>query len=145
VGLFDAIEVHPWVAAQLSVSSYQSTTPRILESVGRQVRALGVPQARQFTVASVLVEYILGAAGQNAANTARATTLGPDLDRPAFLDAVSKAWAELDPDDYSFIRSVQARCACTTTARSSSRASPSFSRASPPSSSDVRDCARSRR
>jgi hypothetical protein len=106
VGLFDAIEVHPWVAAQLSVSSYQSTTPRILESVGRQVRALGVPQARQFTVASVLVEYILGAAGQNAAKTARATTLGPDLDRPAFLDAVSKAWAELDPDDYSFIRSV---------------------------------------
>jgi AcrR family transcriptional regulator len=109
LGLFDGIEAHPWVAAQLSVSSYQSTTPRILESVGRLVRALGVHQARQFTVASVLVEYILGAAGQNAANTVRATTLGPDLDRPAFLDAVSNAWAELDPDDYSFIRSVAAQ------------------------------------
>ena len=103
LGLFDAIDEHPWVAAQLSDSSWQATTPRILEAVGREVRALGVPEASWFTVASVLVQYILGAAAQNAAN---ARTLGPEVDRAEFLDAVSASWEELDPDDYPFARAV---------------------------------------
>ena len=106
LGLFDAIEEHPWVAAQLSASSWQSTTPRIFESIGRQVGALGVPESGWFTAASVLVEYILGAAGQNAANSAKARTLGPHVDRSAFLDAMARTWADLDPDDYSFTRTV---------------------------------------
>lgn len=104
--LFDAIDEHPWVAAQLSASSWQVTTPRILESIGRQVGALGVPEGSWFTAASVLVQYVLGAAGQNAANGAKARTLGSDADRGEFLDAVSRAWAELDPDDYPFTRTV---------------------------------------
>jgi hypothetical protein len=33
-----------------------------------EVRALGVPEGSWFTTTSVLVHYILGAAGQNAAN-----------------------------------------------------------------------------
>jgi AcrR family transcriptional regulator len=103
LGLFDVIDEHPWVAAQLSDSSWQATAPRILESVGRQVRALGVPEGSWFTTASVLVQYILGAASQNAAN---ARVLGPDGDRARFLDAVSTAWEELDPDDYPFTRAV---------------------------------------
>ena len=103
LGLFDAIDEHPWVAAQLSASSYQSRTPRIFESVGRQVSALGVPRGSWFTATSVLLEYILGAAGQNAAN---ARVLGPDGDRSEFVDAASRAWEELDPDDYPFARAV---------------------------------------
>jgi AcrR family transcriptional regulator len=103
LGLFDAIDAHPWVAAQLSGGSWQATTPRIFESIGRQVSALGVPQRNWFTVASLLVQHILGAAVQNAAN---AHVLGPDVDRGEFLDAVSRAWEELDPDDYSFTRTV---------------------------------------
>jgi AcrR family transcriptional regulator len=111
LGLFDAIDEHSWlvtqVSAQLSHSPGGSVTPRILESIGRQVRALGVPEAHWFTAASVLVHYILGAAAQNAANGAR--TLGPDVDRAEFLDAVSTAWEELDPDDYPFTRIVAAQ------------------------------------
>ncbi|GLZ48770.1 TetR family transcriptional regulator [Actinomycetospora sp. NBRC 106375] len=103
LGLFDAIDEHPWVAGQLSASSWQATTPRIFESVGRQVRALGVPQREWFTVASVIVQYILGAAAQNAAN---ARILGPDVDREAFLGTVSTTWEELDPEDYAFTRTV---------------------------------------
>jgi AcrR family transcriptional regulator len=103
LGLFDAIDEHPWVAAQLSASSWQATAPRILETIGRQVRALGVPEDSWFTVTSVLMQYILGAAGQNAAN---ARVLAPGADRGEYLGAVSRAWAELDPDDYSFTRSV---------------------------------------
>ncbi|WP_413101010.1 TetR family transcriptional regulator [Streptomyces sp. Inha503] len=112
-GLFDAIEEHPWLptqlALQLSRSPWGSVTPQIFESIGRQVRALGVPEGHWFTAASALVHYILGATGQNAANNASARTLAPDVDRAEFLDAASKAWEELDPDDYPFIRAVAAQ------------------------------------
>ncbi|MFD6282179.1 TetR/AcrR family transcriptional regulator [Streptomyces sp. NPDC060209] len=107
LGLFDAIDEHPWLAAQLATqlsrSPSRSVTPRILESIGRQVSALGVPVSSQFTAASALMHYILGAAGQNAVNGRAA---GPDVDRGEFLDAASKAWKELDPDDYPFTRAV---------------------------------------
>ncbi|AGP58155.1 TetR/AcrR family transcriptional regulator [Streptomyces rapamycinicus] len=112
-GLFGAIEDHPWLptqlALQLSRSPWGSVTPQIFESIGQQVRALGVPEGHWFTAASALVHYILGATGQNAANNASARTLAPDVDRAEFLDAASKAWEELDPDDYPFIRAVAAQ------------------------------------
>ena len=103
LGLFDAIDEHPWVAAQLSDSAWQAATPRILESVGRQVRALGVPEDGWFVVSTVLVQYVLGAAAQNAAN---ARVAGPDADRAELLDAMATTWARLDPDDYPFTRAV---------------------------------------
>ena len=107
LALFDAIDEHPWLATQLSTqlsrSPWASTTPRIFESIGRQVRALGVPERSWFPATSALVHYILGAAGQNAAN---ARAFGPDVDRAEFLDAVSTAWEDLDPDDYPFTRAV---------------------------------------
>ncbi|WP_405969546.1 TetR family transcriptional regulator [Streptomyces sp. NBC_00988] len=110
LGLFDAIEEHPWLATQLATqishSPWGPVAPRIFENIGRQIRALGVPEAGWFTATSALMHYILGAAGQNAANTESAGTLGPDTDRAQFLDAVSTAWEELDPDDYPFTRAV---------------------------------------
>ncbi|MBI0299445.1 TetR family transcriptional regulator [Streptomyces sp. PRKS01-29] len=112
-GLFDAIEDHPWLstqlALQLSRNPWGSVTPGIFESIGQQVRALGVPEDSWFTATSALVHYILGAARQNAANTASARTLAPGVDRAEFLDAASRAWQELDPDDYPFIRAVAAQ------------------------------------
>lgn len=110
LGLFDAIDGHPWLATQLSTqlsrSPGGSVTRRILESIGRQVSALGVPEDSWFAGASVLVHYILGAAGQNAANGVQARVLGSGMDRAELFGAVSKAWAELDPDEYPFTRAV---------------------------------------
>ena len=107
LGLFEAIDDHPWLATQLAMqlsrSPWGSVTPRIFESIGRRVRALGVPEGSWFTATSALVHYILGAAGQNAAN---ARAAGLHVDRAEFLDAVSTAWEELDPDDYPFTRAV---------------------------------------
>ncbi len=115
LSLFDAIDGHPWVAAPLSDSSWTVTTPpptegswqaakpQILESVGQLIRALGVPEASWFTTTSVLVQYILGAASQNATY---ARLLPSDADRTEFLDAVATAWAELDPEDYPFTQAV---------------------------------------
>lgn len=106
LGLFDAIEHHPWLATQLaSQLSRGSVTPRIFEAVGRQVHALGVPEGHRFTTTSALVSYILGAAGQNATNARSAV---PHANRAEFLDAVSSAWEELDPEEYPFTRAVAA-------------------------------------
>ncbi|MGW7539906.1 TetR/AcrR family transcriptional regulator [Streptomyces sp. NPDC054770] len=110
LGLFDAIVRHPWLATQLAVqlsrSPWGTVTPRIFESIGRRVRALDVPESSWFTVTSALVHYILGAAGQNAVNSASARALTPGVDRAEFLDTVSTAWQELDPDAYPFTRAV---------------------------------------
>jgi AcrR family transcriptional regulator len=113
LGLYDAIDEHPWLAsqlaAQLSRSPWGPVTPRILEGIGRQVSALGVPEGSWFTATSVLVHYILGAAGQNAANTASVRALRPEVDRAEFFHAVSKAWEELDPEEYPVTRAVAAQ------------------------------------
>ncbi|MGW7406050.1 TetR/AcrR family transcriptional regulator [Streptomyces sp. NPDC054833] len=103
LGLFDAIDAHPWVGTQLARAPSQPPMLQVFEGIGRQVQALQVPEAAQFTAASALMSYILGVAGQNAAN-ARAHQ--PDTNRTEFLDAVATAWTELDPDQYAFTRSV---------------------------------------
>jgi AcrR family transcriptional regulator len=103
LGVFDAIDAHPWVGTQLAHAPSQSPLLRVFERIGRQVQALQVAEAAQFTAASALMNYILGVAGQNAAN-ARANR--PDMNRTEFLDAVAAEWAELDPDQYAFTRSV---------------------------------------
>ncbi|KAB8165313.1 TetR family transcriptional regulator [Streptomyces sp. 3MP-14] len=107
LGLFDTIDAHPWlagrIAAQLSLSPWRSVAPRVLEALGRQVAALGVPEAHWFTATSALMHYILGAAGLNAAN---ARTAAPETDRGAVLDATSRAWKELDAGAYPFTRAV---------------------------------------
>src|ERR1700761_3459547 len=78
LGLFDAIEVHPWLGTQLVVNPRQSPMLRIFETIGRQVRALGVPLPAEFTAASALLNYILGVAGQNAA---AGHAVGPEVRR----------------------------------------------------------------
>ncbi|WP_326565233.1 TetR family transcriptional regulator [Amycolatopsis rhabdoformis] len=107
LGLFTAIAEHPWLATQvtlqLSLGPAKPVPLRLFESLGRQVGALGVPQESWFTAASALMHYILGAAAQNASN---ARVAGSEVGRAEFLDAVSAAWEELDPDEYPFTRAV---------------------------------------
>ena len=104
LGLFDAIDAHPWVGSALTHAPGQLPMVRILEGIGQQVRALGVPHQAQWAVVSTLLNYILGVGGQNAANGQFARTR--DIDRSDFLEAVSTAWSQLDPDEYPFARSV---------------------------------------
>jgi AcrR family transcriptional regulator len=106
LALFDAIDAHPWLGTQLSINPVRSPMLRFFESLGRQVRALGVPPSAEFTAASALLSYILGVAGQNAAN---ARAVSPDTVRSEFLGAVASVWAELDADEYAFTRSAADR------------------------------------
>jgi AcrR family transcriptional regulator len=106
LGVFDAIDVHPWLGVQLPLNPLRAPMLRVFESLGRQVRALGVPPAAEFTAASALLNYILGVAGQNAA-TPRAIT--PGTDRATFLGNAADAWAALDPGEYPFTRAAAER------------------------------------
>jgi AcrR family transcriptional regulator len=103
LGVFDAIETHPWVGGQLSRDPWQHAVLRILEGVGGQVRALGVSDPRQFDVATALMSFILGLAAQYAAS---ARLFSGETDRAAFLGAVAARWAQLDPAEHPFARHV---------------------------------------
>jgi len=104
LGLFDAIDAHPWVGSALTSPAGLLPMVRILEPLGQQVRALGVPAKEQWATVSTLLHFILGVGGQNAANGQLARTQG--LDRDDFLKGVAAMWSQLDPKEYPFTRSL---------------------------------------
>jgi AcrR family transcriptional regulator len=104
LGVFDVINAHPWIGSALTASPGLSPIVRILERIGQQVRALGVPDNEQWAAVGALMAYILDVSRQNAANGQLARKRG--LDRFTFLEAVSTAWSQLDPEEYPFARSV---------------------------------------
>jgi len=107
LALFDVIYRHPWVGSALTSSPGLSPVVRVLEPVGQQVRAMGVPDKDLWASVGALMAFILGVSRQNAANGQLARTLG--LDRSDFLASVSAAWSQLDANEYPFARSIAAR------------------------------------
>ena len=103
LGVFDAIDAHPWVSAQLHREPWRMAMLQIFESVGARLQALGAPKRAQFDAASALVGYILGAAGQNAANARLAP---PDMDRSAFLANLAAKWTQHDPAAFPFVHQI---------------------------------------
>jgi AcrR family transcriptional regulator len=107
LGVFDVIVEHPWVGSALTSAPGLLPIVRILERIGQQIRALDVPDKQQWAAVGTLMAYILGVSRQNAANRQLGRTRG--LDRSDFLEAVSTAWSQLDPEEYPFARSVAGR------------------------------------
>lgn len=105
-GVFDAIDSHPWVGAQLSREPWQPAMLRMLEAIGTQVTALGVPARKQFDATTALVGYVMGLAGQYAA---AARLIAKDTKRPQFLADVAARWKALDKAQYPFVRRMAAR------------------------------------
>ncbi|MEU7783400.1 TetR/AcrR family transcriptional regulator C-terminal domain-containing protein [Amycolatopsis sp. NPDC049159] len=106
LGLFDAIDAHPWVGAQLSREPWRPALLEVYERIGGLLDALDVPGEALFDAAGALVNYVLGVASQNAAN---ARLLAGDVDRSAFLSGVAAQWAALDPARYPFVHKAAAR------------------------------------
>ncbi|MCA3779623.1 MAG: TetR/AcrR family transcriptional regulator C-terminal domain-containing protein [Burkholderia sp.] len=106
--LFDVFSAHPWVGAQLFWEPWQHAVLRILERVGGQLQALGVPDAAQFDAASALMHYIFGLAGQYAAGA----RLHPrETGQAEIVATVAERWAQLEPAQYPFVRKVAAQLA----------------------------------
>lgn len=108
LGVFNAIDIHPWIGAQLSREPWQAAMLKILEGIGGRLQALGVPEQAQFDAASVLLSYILGVASQNAAN---ARLLPRETDRSAFLASVAARWMQNDAAEYPFVHQIAAQLA----------------------------------
>lgn len=104
LGLFDAIDAHPWVGAQLAREPWRPALLEIYESIGGLLNALNVPERALFDAAGALVNYVLGVAGQNAAN-ARVLAYS-EADRSVFLATVAAQWTQFDPDKYPFVHKV---------------------------------------
>ncbi|GAA2056873.1 TetR/AcrR family transcriptional regulator [Williamsia deligens] len=106
VRVFDTVDDHPWVATHLARGLGQPGMIAVLDAIGRQVDALGVPPGRLFDTATALLSYILGGAGQNAAN-ARLHAQDPEAaGRSAALGRESDRWASLDAERYPFVRAM---------------------------------------
>ncbi|MGK3209188.1 TetR/AcrR family transcriptional regulator [Amycolatopsis sp. MEPSY49] len=113
LALFDAVTEHPWLAAQLAVqitrNPWGAVTLRVFESIGRPMLALGVPRRDWFATTSTLVHYILGATTQNSQAPQGAgggAAPGGEAGRAEFLDAAARAWQDVDPGDYPFVRAI---------------------------------------
>ena len=100
LAVFDAVDAHPWVGAQLSGDPWQYAVLRILEGVGAQVTALGVPEPARFNAATALLSFILGLAGQYAVGS---RNLACGTDRTTLLHTVAAQWAQLDPAQHPFV------------------------------------------
>ena len=109
LALFDAMDAHPWIGSALTWTAGQLTMVRMIEYIGQQLRALGVPPEKHWATVSALLNFILGVGGQNAANAQAARTRGAD--RGEVLGAVAGAWSQLDAQQYPFVRSVAAQMA----------------------------------
>ncbi len=105
LAVFDTIDAHPWAGAQLSGDPWQYAVVRILEGVGAQVTAMGLPEPARFNAATALLSFILGLAGQYASGS---RNLACGTDRTAFLHAVAAQWAQLDPGQHPFVHGAAA-------------------------------------
>jgi AcrR family transcriptional regulator len=101
--VFETLEQHSWVGAQLSGDPWQHAVLRILEGVGGQLDGLGVPEGERFNAATALLSFILGLAGQYAL---RSRIVAAGANRVEVLSAVAAQWSRLDPEQHPFVRQV---------------------------------------
>ncbi|MCG7596575.1 TetR/AcrR family transcriptional regulator [Mycobacterium sp. C3-094] len=106
LGIFDAVDAHPWVGAHLVRQPWQPAMVEIYERVGRHLTALGVADEALFHAGSTLVSFVLGVAGQNAAN---ARQRPPGADRAALLDDMAQRWQRYDAQRYPVVHRMAAQ------------------------------------
>ncbi|MDF4005094.1 TetR/AcrR family transcriptional regulator [Luteibacter sp. PPL552] len=106
LAVFGIMDRHAWVGPVLARAPAEPPAIRLLEHLGQPLVALDVPEGQLWPTANALLSYIVGVAGQNAANAQFART--HKLRRSAFLDDIAVAWSRLDPGEYPFVRRMAA-------------------------------------
>lgn len=95
LGIFDAIDAHPWVGAQLAREPLQPAVLRIWKGIGVQLQSLGLDGPARSNAGAALANYLFGAAAQFAAGARRTQH---EAGRQGCLDASAAAWTEQDQD-----------------------------------------------
>lgn len=104
--VFDAMDRHPWLGAELAREPWQPAVTQLFEGIGGRLDALGVPERAQFDAATAIISFILGLANQHAA---RARLLPGERSRDEFLGSIADRWNELDPQQYPFLQRMTAQ------------------------------------
>jgi AcrR family transcriptional regulator len=106
--VFDLIDAHSWLGSQLSRAPWQAGVLLVFEAVGECLAIEGVPDRNRFDVASALVHYVLGAAGQYAASARIPLRDG----RAAFLKKVVGDWtSRAGRDELPFVHAMAGQLA----------------------------------
>ncbi|WP_231706513.1 MULTISPECIES: TetR/AcrR family transcriptional regulator [Tsukamurella] len=108
--LFDTIDAHPWLAAQVMADPGRPANLLLSERIGGAVLAMGTPEAALFDAATAIVGYVLGAAAQNAAN-ARSDLARSGPSREELLGAVAGRIELLDRDQFPYLHRIAATMA----------------------------------
>ncbi|RDB47768.1 TetR/AcrR family transcriptional regulator [Tsukamurella tyrosinosolvens] len=110
LALFDTVDEHPWLAAQVMADPGRPANLLLSERVGGAVLAMGTPEEALFDAATAIVGYVLGAAAQNAAN-ARSPLARSGPSREELLGGVAARIEQLDPDEFPYLRRIAATMA----------------------------------
>lgn len=108
--LFDTIDAHPWLAAQVMADPGRPANLLLSERIGGAVLAMGTPEGALFDAATAIVGYVLGAAAQNAAN-ARSDLARSGPSREELLGAVAARIDLLDRDEFPYLHRIAATMA----------------------------------
>jgi len=101
--VFDLIDAHRWLGSQLARAPWQAAVLLVFEAVGDRLVIRGVSERHRFDVASALLQYVLGAAGQYAASLRIPTAVG----RSEFLKTVTGDWtSRAGPEELPFVHSM---------------------------------------
>ncbi|GAA1071796.1 TetR/AcrR family transcriptional regulator [Tsukamurella spumae] len=103
--LFDTIDDHPWLAAQVMADPGRPANLLFSERIGSAVLAMDPPDAALFDAATAIVGYVLGAAAQNAAN-ARSELARSGPGREELLGDVAARIEQLDPAEFPYLRRI---------------------------------------
>ncbi len=104
LGMFDAMAASAWIGSALIRAESSLTMVQLIEPLGQQICALGVPKKVRWAALSALLSYILGVGGQNAAN--QQYTHAHGIGRADYLEKICAAWKQLDAQTHPFARSV---------------------------------------
>jgi len=96
LAIFDALDAHPWVGAQLAREPRQPAVLRIWKGIAVHLRRLGVDGRARSDAGAALANYIFGSAAQFAAGARHASDAA---ERRDYLDALASAWTEQDTDE----------------------------------------------
>ncbi|WIE74151.1 TetR/AcrR family transcriptional regulator [Curtobacterium sp. MCJR17_020] len=98
LAVFDALTEHRWVGKQLAREPRQPAVLRIWKGIGAGLGRLGVSGSASADAGAALMNYLLGAAAQNAAASHH---LLSDSDRQAYLEAFAAELTRSDSDAVS--------------------------------------------
>ena len=95
LGIFNAIDAHPWLGAQLPREPWQPAVLRIWTALGIQLDGLGISGQARSDAGAALLNYVLGSAAQYAAGARQTPN---DADRAQYLEQLASRWKSADSD-----------------------------------------------